>query len=104
MGKFRAYSRKRRPQAMAPETEVRALIEQMRSLAQHGGVNREWCSDAAATLEALLAERDAIADAERDRVVEWLRTQWGGPLGPDYRPAADALARNEHRSKDDAAS
>jgi len=86
---------------MVPETEVRALIERLgrvhRRLARLGLVIEEPINpdgpDAIATLEALLAERDANtavnlatvsayeagvldgASAERDRVVAWLRSQ-----------------------------
>jgi len=91
---------------MTPETEVRALMAELET----APVDRALCYRAKTTLEALLAERPAVADAERDRVGEWLRLhgdcyeQLGNKCdrcpGCGRRNAAQALARNEHRSSE----
>jgi len=108
---------------MTPEHEVRALIDELNG---HRGlcvtVSASYLREIAATLEALLDEQNTAvncatvsgyesrvadgADAERDRVVEIIEAildplPVNDSMADVLRQALKALARNEHRSKDD---
>jgi hypothetical protein len=101
--------------AMTSDHEVRALIEQLQILATHpllagpadGSGDDGVCRKATTTLEALLAARSGIADAEQERMRAWLQRQAETyPLNEQLvhyaKLFAIGFANNEHRSKDDA--
>jgi hypothetical protein len=121
-----------RSNPMTSDHEVRALIEKLRKGCNCGKCRFDACccselDEAATALEALLAERDQDepqrelarvrayqaglsdgADADRARAVAWLYAyaetvaQMHTVVPSFLKGAADALARNEHRGKDDA--